>query len=60
MARRKPESKKSKLKIPKGPCEPEPPRRPPFPRPTPPWDAPSGPDPRTWLEIGTKGKKKRN
>jgi hypothetical protein len=52
----RPSKRKAKkhVRIPKGPCEPEPPRQPPFPRPTPPWDAPSGPNPLKWLDIGKK------
>jgi len=49
-------SKKSpKIKLPKGPCDPEPPKRPPKPTPTPPWDK-TGPDPLKWLKIGKKKK----
>ncbi|MGE0159164.1 MAG: hypothetical protein AB7T31_07090 [Gemmatimonadales bacterium] len=46
--------KKTKVRIPKGPCEPEPPRRPPFPKPTPPSDTRGGPDPLQWLKLGKK------
>jgi hypothetical protein len=46
--------KKAKIPLPKGPCEPEPPRRPPFPKPTPPSDTRGGPDPLKWLKIGKK------
>ncbi len=48
-------SEKSKIRVPKGPCEPEPPKRPPFPTPTPPWDGLGGPDPLKWLKLGKKG-----
>lgn len=51
------EKKKTKFKVPKGPCEPEPPKRPPPPTPTPPWDS-VGPDPLKWLKLGKKKKKK--
>ncbi len=47
--------KTSKIRVPKGPCDPEPPKRPPFPTHTPPWDKASGPDPLKWLKIGKKG-----
>lgn len=57
MASKKPR-KKPKFKVPKGPCDPEPPKRPPPPTPTPPWDT-LGPDPLKWLKLGKKGSKKR-
>ena len=41
------------FKVPKGPCEPSPPKRPPPPAPAPPWDK-LGPDPLKWLKIGKK------
>jgi hypothetical protein len=47
--------KKPTLRVPKGPCEPEPPKRPPSPRPTPAWDKTPGPDPLKWLKLGKKG-----
>ena len=47
--------KRKKLEIPKGPCEPEPPKRPPRPSPTRPWDERTGPDPLKWLKLGKKG-----
>jgi hypothetical protein len=50
-----PKRPKKKLKIPRGPCEPEAPRRPPAPKPTPPADTRGGPDPLKWLKIGKKG-----
>jgi len=46
--------KSPKLKIPKGPCEPEKPRHPPKPTPTEPWDKLGGPDPLKWLKLGKK------
>ena len=46
--------KKSKFKVPEGPCTPKPPKRPPPPSPTNPWDK-LGPDPLKWLKIGRKG-----
>ena len=53
-------SKKTpKFKVPKGPCDPEPPKRPPPPTPTKPWDTLGGPDPLKWLKVGRKGPKKR-
>lgn len=48
-------SKEPDLRFPKGPCEPEPPRRPPRPSPTKPWDEVKGPDPFEWLKRGGKG-----
>lgn len=51
---RKSSSKKTKLKVPKGPCEPEPPKHPPRPTPTQPWDKLGGPDPLKWLKLGKK------
>jgi hypothetical protein len=59
MPKKKPQSSKRKstkpkIRLPKGPCEPEPPRRPPSPKPTPPWDVAGGPDPLQWLKIGKK------
>jgi len=47
-------TRRTGLKIPKGPCEPEPPKQPPFPSPTKPWDRAGGPDPMKWLKIGKK------
>jgi hypothetical protein len=49
---RKSKKKTGKLQVPKGPCEPEPPKRPPSPSPTRPWDRRSGPDPLKWLKLG--------
>lgn len=51
-----PKKRKSrkKIELPKGPCEPEPPKRPPNPEPTPPWDKLGGPDPLKWLKPGKK------
>jgi hypothetical protein len=43
-----------KFKVPKGPCDPSPPKRPPDPTPTPPWDKLGGPDPTKWLKLGKK------
>jgi hypothetical protein len=43
-----------KVKVPKGPCEPEPPKRPPDPTPTKPWDRLGGPNPLRWLKLGRK------
>jgi hypothetical protein len=45
--------KGSKIERPKGPCEPTPPKRPPAPSPTPPWDK-LGTDPLKWLKLGKK------
>jgi hypothetical protein len=42
-----------KIERPKGPCEPSPPKRPPDPTPTKPWDK-LGPDPLKWLKLGRK------
>jgi hypothetical protein len=50
---------KSKFRVPKGPCDPEPPKRPPFPTPTPPWDKLGGPDPLKKLKLGKKKKRKK-
>jgi len=47
--------KKPKLQFPKPPCEPEPPKRPPKPSPTRPWDERTFPDPLEWLKLGKKG-----
>ena len=44
--------RKPKFEVPKGPCDPEPPKRPPAPTPTPPWDKVSGPDPLKLLKLG--------
>lgn len=49
--------KKPHFKVPKGPCDPEPPRRPPPPTPPGPSDT-LGPDPLKWLKLGKKGPKK--
>ncbi|MGD2044742.1 MAG: hypothetical protein PVJ80_03850 [Gemmatimonadota bacterium] len=49
-------SEKTKLKVPKGPCEPEPPKHPPPPTPTKPWDELGGPNPLKWLKLGKKKK----
>ena len=53
-AETKKRGKGPKLKIPKAPCEPEPPKRPPAPSPTKPWDR-TGSDPLKWLKLGKKG-----
>jgi len=45
--------KKTSIRVPKGPCEPSPPKHPPSPEPTKPWDQ-VGPDPLKWLKIGKK------
>lgn len=45
--------KTPKFKVPKGPCEPEPPKRPPPPSPSKPFDR-VGPDPLKWLKLGKK------
>jgi hypothetical protein len=45
---------KPKFKVPKGPCDPKPPKRPPAPSPTQPWDKLGGPDPLKWLKIDKK------
>lgn len=58
MAKKQSSSKKTKFKVPKGPCDPEAPKHPPRPTPTKPWDTLGGPDPLKWLKLG-KGKKKR-
>jgi hypothetical protein len=50
----KDKSRKGKLKVPKGPCDPEPPKHPPAPKPTPPCDKLGGPDPLKWLKLGKK------
>jgi len=47
-------AKRTKIRVPKGPCEPEAPRRPPEPTPTRPWDKVSGPDPLKWLRLGKR------
>lgn len=49
--------KSPKFKVPKGPCDPEPPKRPPAPSPSDPFDR-TGPDPLEWLKLGKKKKKK--
>lgn len=46
--------KKTTFKVPKGPCDPEPPKHPPPPTPTKPWDKLGGPNPLKWLKIGKK------
>jgi hypothetical protein len=46
--------KAPKFKVPKGPCDPKPPKRPPNPEPTRPWDEAGGPDPLKWLKLGKK------
>mgnify|MGYP003324056533 CR=1 FL=1 len=48
--------KRQPIRVPKGPCEPEPPKRPPPPGPTPPWDSAGGPNPLKWLKLGKKGR----
>jgi len=50
MANKKP--KKTKFRVPKGPCDPEPPKQPPSPTPSKPWDTAGGPDPLKWLKLG--------
>lgn len=50
-------SQKKGFKVPKGPCDPEPPKHPPRPTPTQPWDKLGGPDPLKWLKLGKKKKK---
>lgn len=52
MAKKK---KKTKFKVPEGPCDPKPPKIPDFPTPTKPWDKLGGPDPLKWLKLGRKG-----
>ena len=52
-------SKKTKVRVPEGPGEPKPPRRPPAPKPTPPWDHTPGPDPLKWLKLGKKSDETR-
>ena len=42
---------KTKIRVPKGPCDPEPPKPAPFPTPSKPWDR-LGPDPLKWLKTG--------
>jgi len=54
MAKKPSKTKTPKLRIPKGPCDPEPPKRPPNPEPTQPWDKAGGPDPLKWLKLGKK------
>lgn len=50
------EKKSPKFRVPKGPCDPEPPtKRPPDPAPSKPFDR-IGPDPLKWLKLG-KNKK---
>jgi len=49
-----PKKKKTKFRVPEGPCDPKPPKRPPFPTPTGPWDKLGGPDPLKWLKLGKK------
>lgn len=46
------------MKLPKGPCEPEPPKRPPPPRPTPDW-CKTGPDPSKVLKRKKRKKRKK-
>jgi hypothetical protein len=46
-------SKKKGIRRPKGPCEPKPPKIPPDPTPSGPWDK-LGPDPLKWLKLGKK------
>lgn len=53
MAKKRSQEKKAKFKVPKGPCDPEPPEQPPRPAPTPPWDR-LGPDPLKGLKTGKK------
>ena len=48
-----PRDRKHPFKTPKGPCDPKPPKRPPFPSPTKPGDS-SWPDPLKWLKLGKK------
>ena len=48
--------KGSRIERPEGPCEPKPPKRPPFPTPSKPWDKLGGPDPLKWLKLGRKKK----
>jgi hypothetical protein len=54
MAKNKKKTTKAKIRVPKGPCDPEPPKRPPFPTPSKPWDERGGPDPLEWLKLGKK------
>lgn len=46
--------KKKWIRRPEGPCEPKPPKTPPFPTPSGPWDKLGGPDPLKWLKLGKK------
>ena len=46
--------RKPKFEVPKGPCDPEPPKRPPRPSPTKPADRLGGPDPLKLLKLGKK------
>jgi hypothetical protein len=48
-----------KLEVPKGPCDPDPPKHPPRPEPTRPWDDLGGPDPLKWLKLGKKKKREK-
>jgi len=48
-----PRDRKHPFKTPKGPCDPKPPKRPPFPSPTKPGDS-SWPNPLKWLKLGKK------
>lgn len=50
-----PKKKSPVFKRPESPSEPKPPKRPPFPSPSGPWDK-LGPDPLKWLKIGKKPK----
>lgn len=45
---------KIKFRVPKGPCDPTPPKRPPPPTPSGPWDKLGGPDPLKLLKLGKK------
>ena len=53
MGKEKKQKKKPGIEVPKGPCEPEPPKRPPPPSPSKPFDR-VGPDPLKWLKLGKK------
>lgn len=55
MPKKSKQRKRTKIEVPKGPCEPEPPSHPRPPNPTKPWDQ-VGPDPLEWLKIGKKKK----
>jgi len=50
-----PRDRKHPFKMPKGPCEPAPPKPPPFPTPAKPGDS-LGPNPLAWLKLGRKKK----